>query len=505
MKYAELLSPNQVQHIHDASLQLLAEVGMLVRHAEAREILATHGCQVDEETQVVRFPAQVIEQFRAMFPPTFTFYGRAAKYDVTLPDKRPMVMSAGAASHVIDPISGEERLAHSDDVARIAHLANELPAYDLFSLPLIVHDGTHDHFSLSRYYPALKNCQKPICGDVPNVDELHKVVKLGELIAGDAETYRKRPFITHAYQACVAPLTLDEDATAQLLYLAKEKLPGYATFMVNAGLTSPLTLLGALAQTNAEFLATNVLAQMIQPQREVLYHTLPALTDMRTGAYTPGAIESAMLLMGTTQMARFYNVPSGGAVGLTNSKVNDAQSGYETGMSSLGMMLGGADLLMMGGLLDALMSFDYAKMVIDGEMVLMLKRMAGGYEEGSERDLGLGVISEVGRAGMFIATAHTAAHMKTTAFLPQIANRDPRKEWVEKGAPDTNTIALQQARKILTQPNPAVFPPALDAHIRASLSDLVAGDSVPPAEWKAWADQQTATLRPRKKHRRRRR
>ena len=505
MKYAELLTARQVQHIHDASLQLLAEVGMLVRHAEARQILAKHGCQVDAETHLVRFPGQVIEQFRAAFPSTFTFYGRQANYDVTVPHKRPVIMNAGFASHVMDPISGEERLAHSDDLARIAHLVNELPAYDLFYLPLIVGDASDAHFSLARYYPALKNCLKPICGDVPNVEELHKVIQLGEIVAGGAEAYRRRPLITHSYQASVSPLTLDVNATEQLLYLAKEKLPGYATFVVNAGLTSPLTLIGSLTQLNAEFLATNVLAQMIQPEREVLYHTLPALTDMRTGAYTPGAIETAMLLMGTAQMARFYNVPSAGAAGLTNSKVNDAQSGYETGMSSLGMMLAGADLLSMGGLLDALMSVDYAKMVIDGEIALMLKRMARGYEGEDEMESALDVSKEVGPTGMFIATSHTADHMKTTAFLPQVANRDPRKEWIEKGAPDAHTRALQHARQLLTRANPAAFSPALDAQIRVKFNGLVAGDSIPPPEWKAWAEQQTRRQRPRKKHRRRRR
>ena len=505
MRYAELLTPRQVEHIHDASLQILEDVGMLVRHREARQIFATHGCKVDSETYLVTFPRQVIEHFRAAFPSTFTFHGRDAHYDVTIPNRQPIIMSGSFAPNIIDPITQQERPARSDDMARIAHLMNQLPGYDLFCLPIIADDAPPGHFSLARYYPALKNCLKPLCGDSPNVEETKKIIRMAEIVAGGKEAYRKRPLVTHHYTPCVSPLTLDVDATAQLLYLCQEKWPGYVTLTPNAGLTSPLTLIGTLAQSNAEFLATNVLAQMIQPQREIIYNSLPVVSDMRSGAYTPGAIESGMLLMGSAQMARFYNVPCGGYAGLTNSKANDAQSGYETGMSTVAAMLGGADMLTMGGLFDALMTFDFAKAVIDGEIALMLKRMMRGYEEDNKQELALDLIGEVGPAGLFIDAKHTADHMKTTAFLPNIANRDPRKEWQEKGALDAHARAMQRVRELLTRDNPAVFSPDVEAQIRAEFEGLVAGDSVPPPEWKQWAQQQQNTRRARKRSRRRRR
>jgi trimethylamine--corrinoid protein Co-methyltransferase len=77
-------------------------------------------------------------------------------------------------------------------------------------------------------------------------------------------------------------------------------------------------------------------------------------------------------------MARFYNVPAGGYVGLTNAKLNDAQSGYETGMSGIAGLLGGMDMFNIGGLIDALKTFDFAKAVIDDEVAQMMKRMKRG-------------------------------------------------------------------------------------------------------------------------------
>jgi trimethylamine--corrinoid protein Co-methyltransferase len=144
----------------------------------------------------------------------------------------------------------------------------------------------------------------------------------------------------------------------------------------NGGMSSPYTLLGTLVQVNAEFLAYVTLTQLIRPGKPLIYSTLPTLADLRRGSYAPGSIENGMLVMGAAQLARYYNVPSAGYVGLTNAKVNDAQSGYEAGMSNVAALLAGCDLFSMGGLLDALMCFDFGKAVTDGEIALMLKRMA---------------------------------------------------------------------------------------------------------------------------------
>jgi trimethylamine--corrinoid protein Co-methyltransferase len=206
------------------------------------------------------------------------------------------------------------------------------------------------------------------------------------------------------------------------------------------------------------------------------------VADMRTGAYAPGGIETGMLVMGGAQMARFYNVPSGGLVGLTNAKLNDAQAGFEMGTSPLAAVLGGADLLSMAGLLDALMVFDFATAVIGSEIALMLKRAARGLEFGEET-LALDVIAEVGPGGTFIDTEHTLQWMKKSALLPDIADRYPRPRWQAQGGLDAHARAMRRARDILTRDNPAVFSPEVDARIRAEFEGLVSGEAA--MEWPA--------------------
>jgi trimethylamine--corrinoid protein Co-methyltransferase len=204
---------------------------------------------------------------------------------------------------------------------------------------------------------------------------------------------------------------------------------------------------------------------------------------MRSGAYSPGAIETGILHMGCAQMARFYNVPSGGYIGLTNAKVNDARSGYETGMSVVAGYLGGVDIFNMGGLLDSLMAFDFAKAAIDNEIALMLKRIRQGFEF-SEDNFALDQIAEVGPGGMFAGTEHTLERMRTAMLLTEVADRDPRAQWMERGGLDAHARAMQRVKAILTRDNPAVFSTEVDAQVRAAFPGIVAGDALPPEGWK---------------------
>ena len=222
--------------------------------------------------------------------------------------------------------------------------------------------------------------------------------------------------------------------------------------------------------------------QMVHPATALIYSTLPTIADLRTGAYASGGIECGMLHMAFAQMARFYNVPCGGYIGLTNSKINDAQSGYETGMSTVAGVLGGVDMLNMAGLLDALKAFDFAKAVIDDEIALMLKRMKRGMEFGEE-SIALDVIAKVGPGGTFMMEETTLQWMKTASLLTRIADRNARDAWQSRGALDSQARAVQRLRQIFARPNPAAFSTELDGRIRSEFPSLVPGDALPPEGW----------------------
>jgi len=476
MQYAQLLTPGQAEQVHDASLEILESLGILVHNPNARGIFKRHGCPVDAGSGIVKIPRRIVAQYRQAFVPTFTFRGRDPQFDKTIPGDSPVIVTASSAPDIVDPVSGKLRRATSADMANIAYLINELPGYDVFSTSTLAHDAPDGQFSLARFYPALKNCLKPVRGNTPDMPDLKRVLELGEIVAGGPEAYRERPLITHHCCAAVSPLTLDIQSTEALIYLTARDLPCYATIAPNAGMTAPMTLLGTLTLGNAEFLAVAILKQMVKPQSPNIYAALSTVTDMRTGSYAPGAIETGILQMAHSQMAEFYQVPSGGYIGLTGAHGNDAQSGYETGMNITAAMLGRTHMFNTGGLLSSLMAFDYAKAVIDGEMGLMLKRLKRGLEF-NPRHLAPDVMAEAGHGGSYLELQHTLENMRATAMIPAVATREMRGKWEASGRCDAAARALQAAVRILTRDNPAVFSPEVDAEIRQRFTDLVPGDA----------------------------
>ncbi|MBI3162232.1 MAG: trimethylamine methyltransferase family protein, partial [Chloroflexi bacterium] len=310
MSFAELLTQNQIQRIHDASLEILEEAGLKVRYEPARDLFAKHGCIVDGER--VKFPREAVEKYRRMLPPSFTFHARDPKFDRTIPRDSPVIVTASSAPDIIDPLTGQERRAESADIARIAHLINELPGYDVFSISTLADDAPAGQFTISRLYPAIKYCLKPIRVTTTDRADTLSIMKMAYAVAGGEAAYKEHPFLTHHYCPVVSPLTMDNLSTENVMYFAAEGLPVYPTIVPNAGLTSPMSMAGTLAQGNAEFLAAATLMQMVKEGTPIIYATLGVVADMRSGAYTSGGIECGMLHMAFAQLARFYHVPCGG-------------------------------------------------------------------------------------------------------------------------------------------------------------------------------------------------
>ena len=472
MSFAALLTQEQVEKVHDASLEILEDVGLKVRYEPARDLFKAHGCHVEEER--VKFPRAVVEKYRKLAPPSFTFHARDPKFDKTIPQDSPVIVTASSAPDIIDPVTGRERRAESGDIARIAHLINELPGYDIFSISTLAEDAPPDQFTVSRLYPSIKYCLKPLRVTTTNMKDTLSVMQMAYMVAGGEEAYKAQPFLTHHYCPVVSPLTMDNLSTENVMYFAKEGLPVYPTIVPNAGLTSPMSMAGTLAQGNAEFLAALLLMQMTKEGTPTIYATLGTVADMRSGAYTSGAIECGMLHMAYAQLARFYNVPCGGYVGLTNSKLNDAQSGYESGMSGIAGLLGGMDMFNIGGLIDALKTFDFAKAVIDDEMALMMKRMKRGISF-TDEDLAVNLVKEIGPGGSFITVKHTISRMKTEAVMTKMADRDARTIWEKKGAMDIQARAMKRVKDIMASNTTPLISPEVDEKIRAAYPGLVPG------------------------------
>ena len=159
---------------------------------------------------------------------------------------------------------------------------------------------------------------------------------------------------------------------------------------------------------------------------------------------------------------------------MTNSKLNDAQAGYETGMSGIAGLLAGMDMFNIGGLIDALKTFDFAKAVIDDEAAQMMKRMKRGINV-SEDELAVSLIKEIGPGVSFIVNPQTVKRMKTETILTKLADRDSRTAWEKKGSLDIHARAMNRFREIMMQNTSSLIPAEIDEKLQIKFPGLVKG------------------------------
>jgi trimethylamine--corrinoid protein Co-methyltransferase len=458
-QYFEFFSQDQLELIHKKSLEILSQNGVKVKNEKALRIFRENGCPVNEETKQVTIPEEIVKKALAAASETFTFYGRDPQYDITLPGDGPVFGLSGEAPHIVDLETGKVVPAAKEDLVNLAHLHQECSGYDIATIALVVNDPAG--IIRTELYPTIMHCAKPIRFGPNVVENAKEALKMCSMIAGSEEAFLKRPFITFFACPMISPLTLDENSTEVIMYIVEKGLPIHFQIVPNAGVTSPLSLTATVTQANAEFLAVFALCQLITPGAPTLYSTLPTVADLRTGAYVTGGIENGMMIAALSQMARYYRLPSAGIAGMTNSKAVDVQAGYETMQSTLTAVMGGADFLEFGALLDALISFDYAHFMISDEIAKILKFLRKGFDDPALTESAISALYAVGSGGDFLTQQHTVDNIRKVSFNTPLSDRKPRSSWAAEGGITSYDLAKDSVRKILAKENTAALAPEI--------------------------------------------
>ena len=439
---------------------------MLVRNARAREIFAKHGCKVEAGGENVRFPRAVVEQHRAGIPPKFTFRARDPQFDRTVPDDAPVVITGSSAPDMVDPATGIARRALAADIARIAWLVDQLPNYDIFSVSTLADDAPPAFFSTTRLYAALKYCRKPIRISGPP-EELDSILKLAHIIAGGEAAYMARPFITHHYCPCVSPLTMDYDSTETLIYYAERGLPGHPT-LVPERRADVAADAGGHAGPGERGVPGRGRPRADGPAREGddlleppdggrhADRRLRAGRDRDRHAVHGRRPAGALLRRAVRRLHRaLEREGERRPVGLRDRHVR----GGRAPVGQPPLQHGGAPRrphvvrLREGG----------HRRRDRGDAPPHPARASRSPRRTSPSTSS----SEVGPGGMFADHLHTLERMRSTGLLPEIADREPRQGWMEKGGIDAQGRAMQRVRDILTRDAPSLFSPDVDARLRS--------------------------------------
>lgn len=460
------LSDRDIQRIHETALDLLERVGMANPVPVLRERALARGCWIDERGRLC-FPRALVEDVIAAMPRSYVMHGRDPKYDQESTAGRVYFGPGGDSISTLDIEGRRYRPSTLVDVYDFARLIDRLEHVHNFSQVVIATDIDDSRTAdLNMAYAGIAGTNKHVVLSINDAGHIDDVIHLMDLVLGGEGKHRERPFCSAGACCVVSPLAYGTESSEVCLAATRIGAPVWAVMAPQAGATAPAALAGTLAQVTAESLAALLLVQLVAPGHPMAFGPWPFVSDLRTGAFSGGGGEQAILAAAAAQIGLFYDLPTSVGAGMSDAKWPDAQMGFEKGVSVTAAALAGGDVSEVCGMMASLMGCSFEAMVIDNEMLGTIQRMLKGIEV-NEETLSFEVIRDVVHgAGHFLGHAQTLALMETEFLYPRLADRSCQAEWQEAGGSDILEAAKGRVREILATHYPAYIDAATDAKIR---------------------------------------
>jgi len=464
----EVLSADQVEAIHLASLDLLENHGMRVLHPEARDLLEGAGATVERDNQMVRFDRAMVMDCISRAPGEFTLHARNPAKSFRVGGRHLAFTSVGGPAYCND-LDGGRRRGRFEDACDYLRLVQSLDIihqegggpFEPIELPA---ETRHLDLYLSQIRLLDKNWQPVALG----AERARDAINMARIAFGcTAEELAEKPAL-FAIINTNSPLQLDIPMAEGLIELASAGQAVCVTPFTLAGAMAPVTLAGTLAQQNAEALAGITLTQVVRPGAPAVYGAFTSNVDMRSGSPAFGTPEYAKAAQASGQLARRYGLPFRSSC-VTSSNIVDAQSTYESAMSLWGAITGGANIIVhAAGWLEGGLTASFEKLIVDAEMLQMMAEYLQPIEV-TEDTLALDAIAEAGPGGHFFGVEHTMGRYQTAFYQPFLSDRRNFESWQEAGAEDTQRRANRIWKTLLQN----YQQPPLDSAIDEALADYV--------------------------------
>ena len=461
----EVLSQDEVERIHAASMEILAEVGIKVNYKKARDIFREAGANVDEETQAVKLPEKLVRWAVDQAPKQFSLFGIDAEFRLDIgPDQaEPVFAGLGTPTRIIDLNDGSVRAATRQDMLDHIILINACDHIHNSQMDIWPDDIPMTTIHSEAIWAWAHNSRKPYgmgCyGYLPTWD----MMRMMSIAVGGKAELQKRPRF-FAICSVVSPLQMDQAQAEGLLICAEYGQPVTCAPEAIAGTTAPVTLAGLVAQENAAILAHITLAQIFRPGAPVLYGTVSTTANMHYGTIALGSPETGLITAASAQMARYYGLPIRSVGGATDSKREDLQAGFERMGTLLPAVLAGVNLITCGGTLDSTMLESHALLMLDDEICGAALRLARGIEVNDE-SLALDLIKRVGYSGNYITAKETNKLFRKELFIPTMFSREPLEAWVDEGSKLAIDHARERALDVLAKHQPYEIDPAIEKEL----------------------------------------
>lgn len=468
------LSDSDLRRIYDTALDLLEKLGIGDVPDRLHADLLAIGA-IDNGKGRVLFPAALVEEAIDQAAKTFTLHGRDPERSIEVGGNKVYFGTGGAAVQTLDMDSGIYRPSTLEDLHDFTRLQDTLANVSWFTRCCVATDVPDNYdLDVNTVFALLKNTTKPTATSFTLAEYVAPIVEMLDVAAGGPGEFSKRPFMKAHISPMISPMRYGEDAVDVVYECIKHNIPISCITAAQAGATAPATLAGFLAQSLAETLGSLLMVHAIQPGYPMVFSNWPLVIDLRTGAFSGGSGETAVLNAASAQLSNWLGLPSGVACSMTDAKAIDAQYGMEKGITSMAAALAGGNLIYeSSGMTASLLGASFEGFILDDEMHSNTYRALRGIEVTDEK-LGFEAIcNAVLGEGHFLGGQHTYAAMERDYFYPTLADRNEPRTWAENGAQDAWGRAKTKAREILSSHNPAYLTPQQEQKIRSRFNILV--------------------------------
>ena len=464
-----------VRAIDQAVYQILEEIGLSQAPESGIAYMTAAGAIAGDDGRI-RFPRALVDDMLARAARDITLFGQDPKHDMLLSGTRVHFGTAGAAVHVVDVEANEYRESYLADIYDAARIVENMDNIHFFQRPMVARDiADPAALDLNTIYAAVKGTTKHVGASFTEAPFVGPAISMLHDIAGGEDQWRARPFVSNSNCFVVPPLRFATESCQVMEEAVHAGMPVLLLSAGQAGATAPAAIAGAVAQALSEVIAGLIYVNSMSPGHPCIVGTWPFVSDLRTGAMSGGSGEQGLLTSACAQMLQHYRLPGGAASGMADSKVPDAQSGYEKGSTLVMAGLSGLNMVYeAAGMPASLLGFCLESLIIDNDMLGQVMRCVRGIEV-NDQTIGIDVMKDVciGGPGHYLGHDQTIGLMQTEYVYPALGDRSSPKEWEELGKPNLVAEAVKRKQQILSNFVPQHISPELDARLRASYQILL--------------------------------
>ncbi|MEH6633040.1 MAG: trimethylamine methyltransferase family protein [Halopseudomonas aestusnigri] len=468
------LTDEEVALVHETALSLLENTGLSQAIPSMVEKVVAAGGKLTEDKRLL-FPRKLIETTLKNARRDIVLFGRKSGYEMDISGSRVHVGSGGASPNIVDLETGCYRGATVKDLYDSTRIIESMEHIHFHSRNLVCRDAENPlDLDVNTAFACLSGTTKHIFMSASEPQNIEQIKEICYAMAGGEEAFRERPFLSIHVCHVVPPMRFAEEACDTL---ERAILAGFPVQLISAGqagATSPASIAGSLVQAIAECLAGLAFAQLVDPNVQAIFAPKPLVADLRTGSMCGGGGEQAVLMAAAAQMGRYYDLPTSSIAGITDSKVSDAQAGYEKNLAVTLAAHAGANIITQScGMHASLLGVSLEAYVIDNDMLGGILRSIRGVEVTVE-SLAAEVIDEVVRGeGHYLGHNQTLSRMESDYVYPAIGDRRSPSDWEDDGSKDARERGRDKAREILNTVYPNYIPKQIEEDLRRRFNILL--------------------------------